>query len=120
MGAVDRSGLFDLLADNVRWSWMGVEDWSRTFVGKAEVIEGLFGAVDKTIAGQQGVELLAIVADGVRVVVEFNGFITTPAGDRYDNRYCWVATFDAGRLKELHEYMDTQLVTDTFGTSTSS
>ena len=26
MGAGDRKGLFDLLADDVRWSWIGVKD----------------------------------------------------------------------------------------------
>jgi ketosteroid isomerase-like protein len=120
LGAGDRKGLFDLLADDVRCSWMGVKDWSRTFVGKSEVIGALFGGVDKTIAGQQGVELLAVVADGLRVVVGIQRVYTTAAGDRYDNRYWWVATFDAGRLTELHEYMDTQLVADTFGSGTAS
>jgi hypothetical protein len=48
MGSGDRKGQFDLLADDIRWSWKGVTDWSRTFVGRTEVIEGLFGGVDKT------------------------------------------------------------------------
>jgi uncharacterized protein len=120
LGAGNRNRLFDLLADDVRWSWMGVKDWSRTFVGKSEVVGELFGGVDETLAGQQGVELLAVVADGLRVVVEFSGFNNTAADDRYDNRYCWVATFDAGHLTELHEYMDTKLVADTFGSGTAS
>ena len=115
VGAGHRKPLFDLLADDVRWSLMGVESWSRSYIGKSEVIEALFGGVDETPADQQEVELVAVVADGVQVVVEFSGFNTTATGVRYNNRYCWVATFDAGRLTELHEYTDTAMVSSVFG-----
>jgi ketosteroid isomerase-like protein len=119
LGVGNRTPLFDLLADDVRWSWMGVRTWSRTFTGKAEVVDELFGGVDQTLADQQGVELLAVTADNTRVVVEFNGFNTTAEGHSYDNRYCWVATFENGLVTELREYMDTQLVTETFGSDPS-
>jgi ketosteroid isomerase-like protein len=33
----------------------------------------------------------------------------------YDNNYCWVFRFQGGLIQEVREYMDTQLVTDTFG-----
>jgi ketosteroid isomerase-like protein len=115
LGSGDRAPLFDLMDDRIRWTWMGVKDWSRTFDGKTEVIEQLFGGVDETLAGAQGVEVRAVVADDVRAVVEHDGFNVTPDGRRYDNRYCWVATFESGRIVELHEYMDTKLVADTFG-----
>lgn len=114
LGDGSRTPLFDLMSDDVCWSWMGVESWSRTFEGKEGVIGDLFGGVDETIAGQQGVEILAVIADDERVVVEFNGFNTSPDGRRYDNRYCWVTTFQSGQLTELHEYMDTKLVSDVF------
>jgi uncharacterized protein len=114
LGDGSRAALFDLISDDVRWSWMGVESWSRTFEGKEAVIGDLFGGIDETIAGQQGPEILAVIADGGRVVVEFNGFNTTPDGRRYDNHYCWVTTFESGKLTELHEYMDTKLVSDVF------
>lgn len=115
LGDGSRTALFDLFADDVRWSWMGVESWSRTFEGKQAVLDELFGGVDATLSDQQGVEVLAVTAGGERVVVEFNGFNTTPDGHRYDNRYCWVVTFRSGLISEVREYMDTKLVSDVFG-----
>jgi uncharacterized protein len=49
------------------------------------------------------------------VVIEHRGRNATPDGRPYDNKYCWVCRFADGRLRELREYMDTQLVTETFG-----
>jgi ketosteroid isomerase-like protein len=34
----------------------------------------------------------------------------TKAGKPYNNRYCWVCRVEGGQLKEMIEYMDTQLV----------
>jgi len=45
------------------------------------------------------------------VVVEFRGRATTKAGKPYNNNYCWIYRIADGRLQELTEYLDTELVT---------
>jgi hypothetical protein len=35
--------LFDALADDVTWRWMGVKQWSRAIEGKQSVVDTLFG-----------------------------------------------------------------------------
>jgi ketosteroid isomerase-like protein len=115
VGGGDRRPLFDLLADDVQWSVMGVKSWTRSYSGKTEVMNGMFGGISETKPEQQGAEVVAVIADGTRAVVEFSGFNTTPGGVRYNNRYCWIATFDSGRITELHEYMDTEMVSEVFG-----
>ncbi|MDT5029396.1 MAG: uncharacterized protein QOE61_5822 [Micromonosporaceae bacterium] len=35
--------LFDAMAEDVTWRWMGVSQWSRTFEGKQLVVDTLFG-----------------------------------------------------------------------------
>jgi len=55
-----------------------------------------------------------LLADGEYVVVECTGLNTTLDGKAYYNHYCWVCRFAEGQLQEISEYMDTQLVTDTF------
>jgi uncharacterized protein len=107
--------LFDAMAEDMTWSWMGTDQWSHTFKGKATVINELFGAVKETLTPSFQVVVHRFVAEGEYVVVEHSGRNTTPDGKRYDNNYCWVCRFAAGKLRELHEYMDTQLVTETFG-----
>jgi hypothetical protein len=46
--------------------------------------------------------------------MEASGENATPDGKIYNNKYCWVCRITDGQLHELREYMDTQLVTDTF------
>jgi uncharacterized protein len=41
-------------------------------------------------------------------------------GRRYDNNYCWVFRFEDRLIHEVREYMDTQLVKETFGPDESA
>lgn len=107
--------LFDAMAEDVRWRWMGVNQWSRTFEGKQTVIDTLFGGATETLDPSSSVEVHRIHADGDYVIVEHSGRNKLPDGRRYDNNYCWVFHFEDGSIQEVHEYMDTQLVTETFG-----
>lgn len=106
---------FDAMADDVTWRWMGVEQWSRTFKGKQTVVDTLFGGESETLSPTSSVEVDRIHADGDFVVVEHSGRNELPDGRRYDNRYCWIFRFEQGLIQEVREYMDTQLVTETFG-----
>lgn len=107
--------LFDLLADDVVWQWMGVEHWPRAFTGKEVVRQVLFGGATDEMSPGSSVEVRHVHGDGDNVIVEHRGRNELADGRRYDNNYCWVLTLDAGRVVHVREYMDTQLVTDTFG-----
>jgi ketosteroid isomerase-like protein len=109
------SPLFALMADDVSWRWMGVARWSRTFVGKETIIETLFAGARERLAPASRVEVTHIHADGDSVVVEHTGHNVLPDGRNYNNQYCWILRFDNDLIQEVREYMDTQLVTETFG-----
>jgi ketosteroid isomerase-like protein len=111
---------FDLMADAVTWRWMGVSQWSRTFEGKQLVVDKLFGGAAEALSHAFSVEVRHIHADGDCVVVEHSGRNKLPDGRRYDNNYCWVFRFEEGLIQEVREYMDTQLVTGTFGADTGA
>jgi len=49
------------------------------------------------------------------VVVEARGKATTTAGTPYDNEYCFIYRIEDGRIKEVTEYLDTELVTSALG-----
>src|SRR6201996_9306561 len=106
--------LFAAMADDVTWRWMGVSQWSRAFQGKQSVVDTLFGGASETLSPSSSVEVHDIHADGDVVVVEHSGRNELPDGRRYDNNYCWVFRFRDGLICEVREYMDTQLVTETF------
>jgi ketosteroid isomerase-like protein len=123
MGAMSQSRvapLFEAMADDVTWRWMGVNQWSRAFEGKQLVIEKLFGGATETLGPSSSTTVHRIHADGDSVVVEHSGRNKMPDGRRYDNNYCWVLRFQDGLIQEVREYMDTQLVTETFGADGTS
>lgn len=115
MAAGNQQPVFDALAEDVTWRWMGVEKWSHTFRGKAEVQGGLFGSVAETLEPGFSVQVHRILDAGEHVVVEHSGRNRTPDGREYNNNYCWVVRVEGGLIRELREYMDTRLVGETFG-----
>jgi ketosteroid isomerase-like protein len=112
--------LFEAMAEDVTWRWMGVNQRSRTFEGKQVVVDKLFAGATETLAPSSSVEVRCIHGDGDSVIVEHAGRNELPDGRRYDNNYCWVFRFQGGLVQEVREYMDTQLVTETFEADGSS
>jgi ketosteroid isomerase-like protein len=60
--------LFDAMAEDVTWRWMGVRQWSRTFVGRQLVVDTLFGGAWETLSPSSSVEVHGIHGDGDFVV----------------------------------------------------
>ncbi len=61
------------------------------------------------------VEAHRFIADEDYVVVEARGRNTTKDGVPYNNVYCYVFRLADGKLQEMTEYMDTELVTAALG-----
>ena len=106
----------EAMAEDMRWTWMGTGRWSHTFEGKESVVNELLAAVKETLSDSFEVIPHRFIAEGDHVVIEHSGRNTTRDGRPYHNKYCWVCRFADGKLRELREYMDTELVTETFGT----
>jgi hypothetical protein len=105
----------EAMADEFRWTISGNGRWSRTYEGKQAVLTELFGALRERIEGRIKMSAHRFIADGDYVVVEARGQNVTKAGVPYNNSYCFVCRFADGKLVELTEYMDTELVTAALG-----
>ena len=103
------------MADDFRWIVAGVTKWSQTFDGKQAVLTDLFGLLSSTIDGPIITTAQRFIADGDYVVVEARGKSTTKAGIPYNNKYCFVFRLAGGKLREVTEYMDTELATAALG-----
>ena len=108
----------EAMADEMKWVWMGSGQWSKTFNGKKAVLDELWSAVRKTLKPPYKVFANNFIAEGDYVTVESVGQNSTPNGKTYHNQYCWVCKISDGRIDELREYMDTDLVTKTFAEHT--
>jgi ketosteroid isomerase-like protein len=102
----------DTLADDCVWHMIGTTAWSGTYRGKPAILGKLLQPLRTQFADQYTSAATRIVADGDVVVIECRGRVTTRTGRPYSNTYCFVCRLEGGKVKELTEYMDTQLVVD--------
>ena len=107
--------LVDAMAADFCWTVSGTTRWSKTYAGKQAVLTELFGTLRSRIAGHIRTVGDCFIAEDDLVVVEAHGNNTTIAGKPYNNRYCFVFRLSGGKLTEVTEYMDTELVTTTLG-----
>jgi uncharacterized protein len=100
----------DAMADDFSWTVTGTTEWSGTYSGKRTVLSELMGPLFAQFAGRYTNTAQRFIADGDHVVVECRGRVRTKAGTPYNNSYCYVCRLADGKLEELTEYLDTELV----------
>lgn len=102
--------LLESLADDVRWTIAGATKWSRTFDGRRSVIKELLGPLTAQFAGPYSATAKRFIAEDDLVVVECRGCVTTKAGKPYNTNYCFIYRVADGKIREITEYLDTELV----------
>jgi ketosteroid isomerase-like protein len=100
----------DVLAQDVRWTVIGTSPWSRTYEGKPAIVAELMRPLFSQFADQYRARATRIVAEGDIVVVEARGEVMTKSGQPYNQTYCYVLRLADGEVRELTEYLDTDLV----------
>jgi uncharacterized protein len=104
------------LADDICWTITGSTKWSRTYRGKEAVLAELLRPLFALFADQYTNTAHRFIAEDDYVVVECRGRVITKSGTPYNNTYCWVCRVADDKLRELTEYLDTELVTAALGT----
>lgn len=100
----------EAMADDFSWTVTGTTKWSKKYAGKSVVLGELFGTLTSRMDGRIKTIPDRFIAEGELVVVEAHGSNTTKSGKPYNNRYCFVFRVSDGKLKEVTEYLDTELV----------
>lgn len=106
--------LVNALDDDVAWHVTGTTRFSGTYSGKTSLLNDLVGPLFSLFADQYTNVADRFIADDDLVAVECRGRATTKTGRPYNNKYCFVFRIENGKIKEVTEYMDTQLVVTTF------
>jgi uncharacterized protein len=107
--------LVEAMADDFCWTVSGSNRWAGTYTGKQAVLNDLLGQLRARIEGRIKTVPHRFIAEGDFVVVEARGDNTTKDGRPYNNAYCFVIRLAEGKLREITEYMDTELVTSVLG-----
>jgi uncharacterized protein len=106
----DMDTTMGLLADDVVWTNIGTTKYSGTFTGKGALVENILGPVFGQLKRGIAATVDNVVAEGDFVVVQLRGTAETTSGRPYNNTYCHVFRLCNGKICEVTEYFDTQLV----------
>ena len=99
-----------MMADDVIWTIIGTTSWSGSYSGKRAVVSDLLIPLAANFDGSNIVTAERFIAEGDLVVVEGRNHSVTKRGDAYANRYSWTFRFVAGKVAEITEYTDTDLI----------
>jgi uncharacterized protein len=103
------------LADNGRFTIIGTTKYSGTFNGKQEFIDRVLAPLSSQLDGGFTLAIDNLIAEGDHVVMQSRGQSTTKTGKSYNNTYCHVFRLADGKVQELTEYLDPEIITAAFG-----
>jgi len=114
--ALAGGALMEKMHDDAVWNIPGTTRFSSTFKGKQDITDRLIGPLVAELESMGSVSLDNIVAEGDYVVVQSTASgRQTKTGNPYNNNYCFVFRLEDGKIKEVTEYCDTELITAAFG-----
>jgi uncharacterized protein len=108
-------GFLGALADNVRFTIIGTSKYSGTYNGKQELTTKLLAPLSAQLEGGLTITPDNFIAEGNFVAMQARGKSMSKNGKPYNNTYCQVFTILNGKVQEMTEYLDTELVTAAFG-----
>ena len=103
------------LPDDVRFTLTGSTKFSGVFNGKPEFIEKVLAPLGAQLEGGIVMHVDNLIAEGDLVVMQGRGESITKSGQAYNNTYAQVFRLANGKVQEVTEYLDTELVTSVFG-----
>jgi uncharacterized protein len=107
--------LTERLADDAKWHVTGTTKFSKIYASKNSILNELAASLFSMLEGKYTNTAERFIAEDDYVVVECQGNSMTKAGVPYNNKYCFVFRLEDGEIKQVTEYMDTQLVVTALG-----
>jgi ketosteroid isomerase-like protein len=109
-------GFLNHVADDVRYTIIGTTKFSGTFSGKQELLNRAFVPLMSELESPGSMATDNLIAEGEYVVQQGHGIDRrAKSGQPYNNIYCFVYKLAGGKIIEVTEYCDTELVTRAFG-----
>ena len=115
LGEGNAAAFLDAMSDNLKFTLIGNTKFSGTFNGKQEFTTKVLAPLGAALEGGIVITPDNLIADGEYVAMQSRGKSTAKNGKSYDNTYCHVFRITNGKISEVTEYLDTELVTSVFG-----
>ncbi len=104
------------MAEDVCWTIQGSTKYSLVMNGKLEIVDKLLKPITSELESMGQSHVDNVIAEGDYVVVQQHATgRMTKTGKPYNNIYCLVFKVIDGKIKEINEYLDTEMVTSAFG-----
>ena len=108
-------GALGRMAEDVRFTLIGTTKLSGVFTSRKEFVDRVMAPLGAQLEGALTITVDNMIAEGDNVVVQSHGKSSTRKGIPYNNTYCQIFRIDGGKIKEMTDYLDTELVTRAFG-----
>lgn len=108
-------GALGRLAEDLQATLIGTTKLSGVFKSRQEFVDKVMMPLGSQLDGALTITPENIIAEGDFVVMQSRGQSKTRSGASYNNTYCQVFRIGNGKIQELTEYLDTELVTKVFG-----
>jgi uncharacterized protein len=115
LGKGNAQAFLGAMADDVRFTIMGTTKFSGTYNGKQDVVNKLLGPLSAQLEGGLTITPDNFIAEGDFVAMLARGNSKAKNGKSYNNHYCQIFRVANGKVQEITEYLDTELVTSVFG-----
>ncbi len=103
------------LADDVNFTIIGSTKFSGVFKGKAELVAKVLVPLGAQLENGLTMHVDNLIAEGDTIVMQGRGESTTKSGKAYNNTYAQVFRLENGKVQQVTEYLDTELVNAVFG-----
>jgi uncharacterized protein len=113
--AGDVASYFDSMTEDVTITYFGDHLFAGTYRGKPDILSNYVPLLLARLDGPIKITVTNAIAEGDQVFVEAQGESRTKDGLSYNNLYGIVLRLRDGKIAEIREYMDTELVKRTFG-----
>ena len=108
-------GALDRMAEDLRFTLIGTTILSGVCKGRREFVDRILAPLGAQLEGPLTITTDKLIAEGDFVVVQSHGRSRRRKGVAYNNTYCHVFRIAGGKISEGTEYLDTELVTRSFG-----
>ena len=83
-------------------------------MSKQAFIDGAVKPLGEKISDGIQPTLRDVIAEGDKVVLQWDGRAVGKNGTLYNQTYCWVMRIEGGKVREGTAYLDTEMITQLF------